>query len=167
MIKIVSLAPEKWRDFRDLRLEALREEPLAFGSSLDEEKVKTGSWERELKGLGNKKWYFSEVDGDLVGMAAIKFSQKNKFKHLATLVGVYVKKDFRGRGIARLLTEKILEDAFKTPQVKKIRLLVNASQKPAVGLYEQLGFKVVGRFRDEFFINGIYYDALAMEIYNK
>ena len=38
MIEIKKLLAKRWKELRDLRLEALRSSPLAFGSSFDEEK---------------------------------------------------------------------------------------------------------------------------------
>ncbi len=37
MIVTKSLSPERWKEYADLRLEALKNDPLAFGSSYEEE----------------------------------------------------------------------------------------------------------------------------------
>ena len=50
MIEIKKLPPSRWKDFRDLRLEALQNEPLAFASSYEEEKKFTqDEWKRRIK----------------------------------------------------------------------------------------------------------------------
>ncbi len=41
MIEITRLAEDRWQEYRYLRLEALKVDPLAFGSSFDEEKEAT------------------------------------------------------------------------------------------------------------------------------
>lgn len=43
MIVIKTLSSEDWEKFRDIRLEALQTDPLAFGSSYAEEKILTQS----------------------------------------------------------------------------------------------------------------------------
>jgi hypothetical protein len=37
LIKITKLPVERWADYRDLRLEALKSDPSAFGSAFEEE----------------------------------------------------------------------------------------------------------------------------------
>ena len=37
MIEIKQLPPERWQDYQKLRLEALKADPIAFGSSYEEE----------------------------------------------------------------------------------------------------------------------------------
>lgn len=49
MIEIKKLPPSRWKDFRDLRLEALQTDPLAFASSYEEEKNLTqDEWKRRI-----------------------------------------------------------------------------------------------------------------------
>ena len=49
MIEVKKLPPDRWKDYRDLRLTALRSDPLAFGSSYAEEKNLTeDEWKRRL-----------------------------------------------------------------------------------------------------------------------
>jgi hypothetical protein len=35
-IEIITLKPEEWKQYRDLRLRALKEEPQAFGSTYED-----------------------------------------------------------------------------------------------------------------------------------
>ncbi|MEJ2492903.1 MAG: hypothetical protein P8Y79_01085 [Ignavibacteriaceae bacterium] len=49
MIEIKKLSAKRWRDLRDLRLEALLNSPTAFGSSAEEEKLfKANEWKKRI-----------------------------------------------------------------------------------------------------------------------
>ena len=39
-VKLIKLPTQRWRDYKSLRLRALKEEPFAFGTSYEEEKNK-------------------------------------------------------------------------------------------------------------------------------
>ena len=43
MLVITKLEENRWKEYRDLRLEALKREPIAFAPSYDEEKSITES----------------------------------------------------------------------------------------------------------------------------
>ncbi len=50
MIEVKNLPPDRWKECRDLRLEALQNDPLAFESSYEEEKTITqDEWKRRIK----------------------------------------------------------------------------------------------------------------------
>ena len=60
------------------------------------------------------------------------------------MMNVAVHPDFRRRGIAEGLILSLVE-ALKKQQSHQLTLEVRASNAPAIGLYEKLGFSQVGR----------------------
>jgi ribosomal-protein-alanine N-acetyltransferase len=80
--------------------------------------------------------------------------------HIATLA---VHPDYRGRGIASGLLEVLLVEAYKRG-ARRAMLEVRASNKKAVSLYNQFGFKVVHRRRNYYRDNNE--DALLMNLEN-
>ncbi len=150
--------------FRGIRLEALELEPQAFGDSYSILfKKKDSYWKKELS---NKKhvWY-GAFDNDLiVGIGSIKFVKTLKFDHIAHLSGIYVRKEYRGRGVGKLLFKTRIDEAFKNPYTRKIKLIVNLSQENAIGLYKSFGFRIVGKMEKEFRIDSTYFDAYLMEL---
>ncbi len=161
---IRKLTKEDWEVFKKIRLEALELEPQAFGDTYSILlKKEDNYWKKELS---NKKhvWY-GAFDNDLiVGIGSIKFVKTLKFDHIAHLSGIYVKKEYRGQGIGKLLFKTRIDEAFENKRIKKLKLIVNVSQVNAIGLYESFGFKKVGDLKAEFNINGTFCDAILMEL---
>jgi putative acetyltransferase len=71
--------------------------------------------------------------------------------HLEPAIGemkrLYLRPEFRGRGIGRILVETILSEARKAGY-KRIRLdTVEPVMKDAVGMYRRFGFREIAPYR--------------------
>lgn len=166
---IITLPPERWREAKRLRLEALLAVPSAFASSYEDElafpdEVWTGRSKSAYERDGNLT-YFAEVEGGLVGMAGVRWSAKAKLRHVAEVYGVYVSSEMRGRGIAKRLMDRLLHELRSMVQIEKVSLGVTSDNAAAVRLYEKLGFEIVGRARRELRVDGRYYDLYTMELH--
>ena len=166
---IITLPPARWREVRQLRLEALLDTPTAFASSYEEEAALpeevwidrlTTAFERD----GNMT-YFAEVGGELVGMAGAGWPPKPKLRHVAEVYGVYLAPGARSRGVASALMRRLLDELRALDQIEKVNLTVNTEARTAVRLYEKLGFEIVGRARRELKVDGRYYDLHMMELH--
>ena len=60
-------------------------------------------------------------------------------------------RNFKGKGIATKATRAILDYAFHTLKLHKVYLTVDSENKPAIGLYEKVGFKKEGYFIDDLY----------------
>ena len=166
---IISLPPARWREAKQLRLEALRAEPAAFASSYEDELAfgddvwiarLTSAFERD----GNLT-FFAEVDSELVGMGGAHWSTKAKLRHVAEVYGVYVSPEIRGKGVAARLMRRLLDELRALRRIEKVSLTVNSELPVAVALYEKLGFEIVGTARRELKVDGRYYDLYMMELH--
>ncbi len=164
---IITLPPERWRDAKQLRLEALQTEPTAFASSYDDELAfpdevwiarSNSACERD----GNMA-FFAEVDGELVGMAGAHWSSKAKLRHVAQVYGVYTAPAQRGKGVALRLMRRLLAELRSMGQIEKASLMVYTEALAAIRLYEKLGFAIVGTAQREEKVDGRYYDLHYME----
>jgi ribosomal protein S18 acetylase RimI-like enzyme len=159
-IEIKKLAPARWDDLKKLRLEALKSEPTAFGSSFEEEvDAPKEEWQRRI---GNT--IFALHNGQPVGMMVYVVSNRLKMKHIADIHGVYVNHKFRNQGIGNLMFSRALCLIKENVQVRKIKLTVNPKQTQAVGLYKKHGFEVTGVSKNELYFDGKFYDEMLMEI---
>lgn len=150
--------------FKETKLEALKLEPQAFGEDYETlEKKKENFWK---KYISNRKqvWYGAFANNEIVGIGSIKYAKQKKFSHIAHLSGIYVKQEYRGQGIGRMLFEKRIAEAFLNPKVVKLKLIVNTSQTNAINLYKSCGFEIVGEMKKEFKIGQNYYNAYLMEL---
>lgn len=166
-VEIVALPPERWREAKQLRLEALLAEPTAFASSYEDELAFSDDlWMARLATAyerdGNLT-FFAELDRALVGIAGATWPAREKTRHAASIYGVYVSPEQRGQGFASKLMGRLLIELTALPQLEKVGLTVNSACKPAVRLYQRLGFERVGRARRELRVGGQYYDLLYME----
>ena len=133
-------------DWLHLRLEALRSDPEGFSASLEEyeclsvEEVKRRLWSgTDAFVVGAKE------DSRLIGMAGFYRDQGMKTQHKGHVWGVYVSPAARGKGVGRMLMQKVLEKAAKIAGVEQILISVTATQTAAMKLYRSLGFEPFGR----------------------
>jgi ribosomal protein S18 acetylase RimI-like enzyme len=159
LVEIRKLPADRWMDYRNLRLEALKSDPSAFGSSFEEEETLTeDEWRRRIQNV-----LFAMSDGSPVGMIVYAVSGRSKTKHIAEIFGVYVSNGHRGRGVGTRMLERALSQIRKNRGVIKVKLAVNPEQIPAVKLYRKAGFVVTGRARKELKIGRKFSDVLYME----
>jgi ribosomal protein S18 acetylase RimI-like enzyme len=159
MTEIKKLNEDRWQDFRDLRLEALKSDPIAFSSSHEEEQLLPESaWRERIKSI-----LFAVSDNTPIGMVAIFHNNRIKTNHVCEIWGMYVRREYRGQGIGHKLMAAVLEEIPKLKGVAKIKIGVNPTQKAAEHLYRKYGFKAAGHFKKDMCVNGTFYDELFME----
>ena len=148
-IEIRRLTAEDAHAYYGLRLEALEREPGAFSESSEEHRritidsiaQKLGSNEEGAEALVLGAF----TEDAFIGMAGFARFTGPKKRHKAMIWGVYVKAEWRRKGIARVLLSEILERAQSIPGLEQVFLSVNTEQTAAKKLYESLGFEVYGR----------------------
>ena len=142
-----------------MRLDALKRDPIAFGSSYEEEaKLSESEWKKRIRNT-----WFALSNNEPIGMIVYVFNNKRKIKHIANIFGFYVKDRYRNQGIGKKLVKSALSSIMKNKDVIKINLNVNPKQKAAVNLYRKFGFKIVGMLKKDLFVNKKFYDKLIME----
>jgi ribosomal protein S18 acetylase RimI-like enzyme len=145
-VDIVILEPTDWRVFKAIRLEALKLEPHAFGSTYQFEAEQTAAFFRQR--LTNNTVFalwedLSGKSGSARGMLAIGPFKGAQEKHKAFLWGMYIQADLRGSGFASELLQTALDVAAQ--QVEQVLLTVTASNTVALNLYRRAGFKEYGK----------------------
>jgi ribosomal protein S18 acetylase RimI-like enzyme len=127
-----------------LRLRALREEPEAFGSSYQEARETPLERVRE-RFRQPESFVLGAFEGaELVGTVGCFRRQGVKERHKATIWGMYVAPEHRGRGLGRGLIVQAIEEARVWPALGQIHLTVTTVNEPARRLYRSLGFEVYG-----------------------
>ncbi len=161
MVEIVELPPERWEDLRRLRLEALKLEPLAYGSSYEEEQhLPRVTWQARISRV-----LFAVVDNNPVGIIRYDYETHQKNGHIANIYSVYVNKIYRNQGIGNQLMSSVIKKIREKGGIRKVKLTVNPAQERAVKLYQKHGFNSIGVCKDETCIDGKFYDELVMEKY--
>ncbi|MGA7916446.1 MAG: GNAT family N-acetyltransferase [Candidatus Acidiferrales bacterium] len=157
-IHIRQLAPSEASAYREIRLEALRESPEAFGSTFEAESARP--LERFTERLTNCPVFGAFRNGALVGIAGFMGREGAKDAHKGYLWGMYVRPDSRNAGLGRRLAEAVIE--FARPRVELIQLAVVSDNVTARRLYAGLGFAEYGIERNALKQDGRYYDEVLM-----
>lgn len=159
------LTPADALSLRQLRLDALRETPEAFGSSYEEEHTLTLDDIRGWIAPADDSAMFGVFAHDaLAGMVGVARQRKLKMRHKAHIWSMYVAPDRRGQGLARLLMRAAIEHAAGMRGVRKVQLSVTANNDAAFNLYVTLGFEEYGHECEALCVNGVLYDELLMAL---
>jgi ribosomal protein S18 acetylase RimI-like enzyme len=161
-MEIIELPVERWREYRELRLTALRSDPIAFGSTYEQSVGYPEEFWRGRLASPSNIILFAERGRRLVGTAAAIVGDEGDAA-TAQIVGVFVAPDERGQGIGRCLLEALLARLAERDEIARVRLGVTEAQEAAIALYRSLGFEVVGRLEGEIRRGDRTYDELVME----
>ena len=83
--------------------------------------------------------------------------------HRRATFGILIgEKEFWGKGVGLEATRLMVEYGFQRLNLHRIDLGVFAEHAAAVHCYEQAGFKIEGRMREDLFLDGEYKDRLRM-----
>lgn len=130
--------------------------------------LRDGSFTQKIADLNVRKkgkYLVAEQDGKVVGHAMLDPMFLSARSHVFQL-GIAVHQGWRGRGLGKALMRGLIDWAKKDKLVEKIELLVRASNKPAIKLYEKFGFREEGRFKKRIKLGtGHYLDDVAMALW--
>ncbi|MEM0057989.1 MAG: GNAT family N-acetyltransferase [Candidatus Bathyarchaeia archaeon] len=101
----------------------------------------------------------AEVDGRLVANSEI-IRGAGYSRHVG-IIGIAIKKGFRGIGIGTEMM-KTLEEYARKMGLKVLMLSVFANNTLAINLYKKMGFVETGRIPKRFFKDGNYIDEIIM-----
>lgn len=160
-IEIISLSEGEWHEYKKLRLEALQKDPEAFGKTYDE--VITFSDEKWKELLESYICLFAKAGKDLIGMIALELNTSENSRHRAEIRQLYVRKEWRNKGVGKQLMVALLKELKKLPYFKKVVLYVTQTQTSAQELYKSLGFRMVGTLEKDIKIGDELYDEYIME----
>lgn len=140
------LRPEDAAALVALRREALETQPLAFGSSIPEDR--NLSIETVRDALANEEeqavfGYFSE--SSLAGMVGVRREPRAKQRHKAHIWGMYVAPRARTQGVGRGLLDAAIGKAMAWPGIEQVQLSVTDAADSAKRMYEAAGFQPWGR----------------------
>ena len=143
----------------------MEQEPASFSESTDDHGATTLATTVERLRSSTAAGGFvlgAFVDGAMVGMAGFYRSNGIKTQHQGHIWGVYVKKRYRRRGIARTLMAETLRRARLTHGLEQADLSVMEGQGGAKQLYQSLGFQTYGRQPRALQVGGTYLDKEMM-----
>ena len=145
-ITVITISPDQWEEFRDIRLRMLEDTPIAFGETLEHARAATKtSWLARLaRATQPDRTAVAAVDedGQWVGTMSAYLSEPG----VATVAAVWVAPEHRGaecRGDRRLM-DAITEWARDTAHARALRLAVHEHNARATAYFERVGFRPTG-----------------------
>jgi GNAT superfamily N-acetyltransferase len=144
------IRPDEGLRLRGLRLRALADAPLAFGSTLArEEAFAEDVWqERAARGAKGEDLvtYVAEEGERWIGLATgiLRDPDGPRLEPRLELVGMFVEPAARGRGVGAALVETVCAWA-RDRGMARLYLWVTSTNQAALPLYRRSGFRATGR----------------------
>ena len=146
-VRIRPVRSDEWEKVRDLRLEALKDTPIAFGERYEDAvRLSDEVWRvrtaRSARGQTTTKWVAEAADGRWVGtMTGYKDGARDGW-----VIAVYVAPDFRGRaaGVTDRLLDAVLDWGRNEAGVARLVLEVREDNEAARRFYTRRGFAETG-----------------------
>jgi L-amino acid N-acyltransferase YncA len=105
----------------------------------------------------------AELDGEVVGWAALAAVSTRRCYAGVVENSVYVARDLQGRGIGRALLEQLMADA-RCDGIWTIQTSIFPENRASLALHERCGFRVVGTRERIAKRDGIWRDTLFLEV---
>jgi GNAT superfamily N-acetyltransferase len=148
--------------YRRLRLEAVRAVPTAYSSGYETEaSAKARKYRDGLSGSAENYVLGAWSGEELVGIVGFVREVEPRRMHVGLVWGMYVKPQYRGRGVGRQLLRTIAERA-RALEVHHLLVTVVSDNEGAAGFYRALGFTPWGTEPAALRIDDAFYDEIHM-----
>ncbi len=154
------------KQFRDFIGKIVREKPQPFvtvdktPSLTEEKKWLKDARERVRKGIEVK--LIAWRNGDVIGVCDA--TKQRGVKRDKALVGISIARQYRGQGLGKKLLIEIVKLAKKKLKPRIIYLTVFEGNKPALTLYEKVGFRKIAVLPKWVKVRGRYWDYVFMRL---
>ena len=102
-------------------------------------------------------------NGDVVSVCMLSVYSRARVAHRGS-IALSVRRDHWRCGVGSAMLRALIEHG-RQHGVTVFELTVRADNVHAIALYEKLGFKQIGYYEKEVLIDGVYHDALLMNLY--
>ncbi len=131
------LDEEKWSQYRDVRLRALRESPEAFVASAEEEsEFSEDTWRERMR---RSRRILAERDTGVAGVVSVG-THRSPEEGVGELFGLWVEPKQRGTGVARRLLEAAAQQA-RDDDLTHLVYWVGTDNGRAVAFASSFGFR--------------------------
>ena len=139
MVLVREAVSADWQALRDIRLEALRDVPSAFGSTYQGEAGRPAAHWRDRIARGGTFLAYLPGTSDPAGL----IGGYSEDPQTVSLVSMYVRPRARGRGVGDALVATVVNWADQK-NATTVHLWVTETNAAARALYERCGFTLTG-----------------------
>jgi ribosomal protein S18 acetylase RimI-like enzyme len=160
---IRKLTEDDAEDYRQIRLEALYKNQDSFGTTYNEEAIKTIEQFRHRIPVNNNNFILGCFENkELIGIVAFHQESRIKLRHKAYISSMYVQQEYQGKGIGKLLLNELIERAKAINELEILLLDVVKSNFLAKELYLSLDFQIYGIEKRAYKFDNQYFDLESM-----
>ena len=104
----------------------------------------------------------AEDDGHIIGWGSLnQFNPRDAYRHVVDF-SIYVERAYRGRGAGKVVLTRLIELAREHGYHKMV-LSAFPSNSGGMALYERMGFRTVGVYKEQGMLDGRWVDTIVME----
>lgn len=163
-ISIRQLTEDDWRKFSQVRLRALKTDPMVFGSTYEREsKFAENDWRERLRASDSAIFVIFD-DEKPIGMTGVSIFRDDPTKRTAIFWGSWLEPDYRIKGISDLMYKTRLDWAKNYPGIERIIVSHRASNLASKYANQKHGF-VFTRTHEKVWIDGAVEDEICYELY--
>jgi RimJ/RimL family protein N-acetyltransferase len=162
-ISIRQLTEADWRLLAEIRLKALRSDPLVFGSNFEaESKFTEADWRSRLQSKDSAIFMLFAHETP-IGMTGVSIFREDLTNKTAIFWGSWLDPEFRRRGLSNLMYAARLEWAKAHPTVERIIVSHRASNIASKFANQKHGF-VFTRTHEKIWVDGKTEDEVCYEL---
>lgn len=113
------------------------------------------------KDSGNSIVLIALDNEQIIARAELEGYYPARIRHRAKF-SISVKKEYWGQGIGTEMLKRIFEQAKKM-KIRVIELEVISDNARGINLYHKMGFIDIGIYKDYFYVNGMFKEAVVMQ----
>lgn len=164
-MEIRRMRADEAKDYWELRLEALKNNPEAFASSYEEAVERKNPLEGVAANLERAVTLGAYEEDKLIGVITFVRGGGLKTKHKGDFFAVYVTPSARGKGAGKALLEEAIDLVKGVEGLVKINISVASVNKTAKHLYHSMGFKTYAYEEKSLYVNGEFVDEDHMVLF--
>lgn len=153
------LEEEDWQQWKEIRLEALRDYPVSFSADYDVERVKDDAHFKS--NISDNRIFGAFMDGKLISTVGLQSNPLVKMRHRGLVFGVYTAPSARGLGVTKVLIEMVIEEA-RRKKMAWVHLVCAFGNDAAFKLYEKVGFRIMTTEPRSMIVGDTYIDQYIM-----
>lgn len=156
------------KDFRELYLKAIKEEPTLFADQYSERKAESDSYWKELihNSLEDSRsiiaLIYHKPSSQLVGLMMVTGNAETRFSHIAELHPIYILQSYLGPDLRTKVVNSVFMHLKQFSDVKRLQTFITTSQLDYLAFYNYLGFIRYGYDQEHFKVGKKYYDSVLL-----
>ena len=149
MHRLERLHKQDWQRLKSLRIRSVSNAPEAFGTSLESMTARPDHfWAGQVETMACFVVYRLTQEGK-EDLGLVRGAHEPESMEQVWLLGMWVDPLSRGHALGQRLALAVLEWARRIDEVSVVKLEVAHDNRPAIDLYERLGFKATAHEQGE------------------